>query len=116
MHPETFSVRLFDNVLDDLQVRLRRTRWPPALPFAGWSSGVDLDYMRELVGYWATSFEWRAPESRLNAFSQFTARVEGQLIHFVHERGRGTAGIPAVADARLAELLCRAAQVGSSAQ
>jgi len=87
MQPQSFSVRVADEVLDDLQMRLRRTRWPPALPYAGWSSGVDLDYMRDLVGYWATSFDWRAQESRLNAFSQFTALVEGQLIHFVHGRG-----------------------------
>jgi pimeloyl-ACP methyl ester carboxylesterase len=96
MQPESFNVRVPDEVLDDLQTRLRQTKWPQPLPYVGWSSGVDLDYMRELVDYWATSFDWRAQESRLNSFSQFTARVEGQLIHFVHERGRGPRPFPLV--------------------
>src|SRR6266542_4333447 len=94
MHPESFSVRVPDEVLDDLQARLGNTRWPEALPYAGWTSGVDLAYLRELVEYWATSFDWRAQERRLNAFSQFTADVGGQLIHFVHERGRGPRPFP----------------------
>ena len=89
MHPESFSVRVPDEVLDDLRARLSNTRWPEALPYAGWSSGVDLAYLRELVDYWATSFDWRTQERRLNAFSQFTADVDGNLVHFVHERGRG---------------------------
>jgi len=96
MHPESFSVRVPDEVLDDLQSRLGNTRWPEALPYAGWTSGVDLAYLRELVEYWATSFDWRAQERRLNAFSQFTADVGGQLIHFVHERGRGPRPFPLV--------------------
>ncbi len=72
-----------DQVLDDLRARLRRTRWPEPLPYPGWTSGVDLAYMRDLVDYWAMSFDWRAQERRLNAFSQFKARVDGQRIHFV---------------------------------
>src|SRR6266568_4463214 len=94
--PESFSVRVPDEVLDDLRTRLARTRYPEALPYAGWSSGVDLIYLRELVDYWATSFDWRAQERRLNAYSQFTADVDGQLIHFVHERGRGPRPFPLV--------------------
>lgn len=80
MHPESFSVRVPDEVLDELRARLRRTRWPEALPYAVWTTGVDLDYMHELVSYWATSFDWRAQERRLNAFSQFTTRLDAQLI------------------------------------
>src|SRR6266516_2114858 len=96
MHPQSFSVRVPDEVLRNLHARLGNTRYPEALPYAGWSSGVDLAYLRELVDYWATSFDWRAQERRLNAFSQFTANVDGQLIHFVHERGRGPSPFPLV--------------------
>ncbi len=96
MHPESFSVRVPDEVLDDLHARLGNTRWPDTLPYAGWTSGVDLAYLRELVDYWATRFDWRAQERRLNAFLQFNAEVDGQPIHFVHERGRGPRPFPLV--------------------
>jgi pimeloyl-ACP methyl ester carboxylesterase len=57
---------------------------------------VDLAYLRELVGYWATTRDWRAQARRLNAFPQFTADIEGLSIHFVHQRGRGPHPFPLV--------------------
>jgi epoxide hydrolase len=64
-----------DDVLDDLQRRLAQTRWPDALPGAGWAYGTDLGYMQELVDYWLHQFDWRKQEQLLNAFSQFTTRL-----------------------------------------
>lgn len=72
------------------------TRAPEALRYAGWTSGVDLAHMRELVGYWATSFDWRAQERRLNAFSQFTTYLDRQLIQVVHVQGAGPRLFPLV--------------------
>ena len=91
-----FSVHVPDEVLDDLRARLARTRWPEPLPFADWTAGVDLAYLRELVDYWATSFDWRAQERRLNSFAQFTTEIDGQTIHFVHLRGRGPHPLPLI--------------------
>jgi microsomal epoxide hydrolase len=96
MQPKPFAVHVPDEVLDDLRARLTRTKWPEPLPYPGWASGVDLAYLRDLVGYWATSFDWRAQERRLNSFPQFTADVEGLTIHFVHQRGRGPRPFPLV--------------------
>jgi pimeloyl-ACP methyl ester carboxylesterase len=67
-----------------------------ALPYPGWTAGADLDYLKELVGYWASGFDWRAQERRLNAFPQFTADIDGQVVHFVHQRGRGPSPLPLV--------------------
>src|SRR5438094_5615492 len=96
MQPRPFTIHVPDEVLDDLRSRLARTRWPDPLPYPGWSSGVDLAYLRDLVGYWATSFDWRAQERRLNAFPQFTADLDGLTIHSVHQRGRGPRPFPLV--------------------
>jgi pimeloyl-ACP methyl ester carboxylesterase len=72
--------------LDDLRERLARTRWPDELPGVGWSYGVDREYLRGLVAYWATDYDWRAHERRLNQVPQFTTEIDGQRIHYLHVR------------------------------
>jgi pimeloyl-ACP methyl ester carboxylesterase len=89
MQAMPFTVDVAQEVLDDLRARLARTRWPEPLPGGGWAYGVDPEYLRVLVGYWEGSFDWRARERWLNTFPQFTAKIDGQTIHFVHQRGRG---------------------------
>jgi pimeloyl-ACP methyl ester carboxylesterase len=87
---ERFRIHVSDEVLDDLRARLRRARWPDQVPGVGWNQGTELDWLRELVAYWASEFDWRAWEQRLNALNHFT--WEGT--HFVHQRatsGRGVA-------------------------
>lgn len=96
MGPKPFMVHVPAEILDDLRSRLDRTRWPGRLPCPGWAAGADVGYLRELVAYWASSFDWRAQERQLNSFAQFTADVDGQRVHFVHERGRGPGPFPLV--------------------
>jgi pimeloyl-ACP methyl ester carboxylesterase len=83
-----------DEALADLDERLRRTRWPDAFAGAGWSAGVSVEYLQELVAHWLDRFDWRAQEAALNAFPQFTTDVEGAPLHFVHVRGRGADPVP----------------------
>src|ERR1700755_3530493 len=85
---EPFARRAEPAVLEDLRARLRATRWPDAPEDAGWSLGTDLDYLRELVAYWADGFDWPAQEAPLNRLPHF--RADG--IHFVHAR----ASVPAL--------------------
>ena len=56
--PRRFTPQTAPAVLEDLRARLRATRWPDAPEDAGWSLGTDLDYLRELVAYWADGFDW----------------------------------------------------------
>jgi pimeloyl-ACP methyl ester carboxylesterase len=72
--------------LDELNVRILRTRWPDALPGVGWSYGVDLDYLSDLAEYWRTGYDWREHEARLNQVPQFTTEIDGQNVHFLHVR------------------------------
>ena len=96
MQVEPFKIAISDEVLDDLRRRLERTRWPDEIPGSGWDYGSNLDYIKELVEYWRTGFDWRAQEKLLNNFSHFKTKVDGLNIHFVHERGKGPNPMPLI--------------------
>jgi microsomal epoxide hydrolase len=81
-----FEIHVPDGVLDDLKYRLEHARWPEQITGTGWESGTDSEFLRELVEYWRTTFDWRAVESRLNSYPQFTVTVDEQNVHFVHAR------------------------------
>lgn len=85
---ERFYVNVPDEVLDDLGRRLAATRFPDQVEGAGWDYGTEGGYLRELVEYWRTDFDWRAQEARINAFDNFTTTVDGQRIHFIHQRSK----------------------------
>ena len=72
--------------LDDLHARLDLTRWPDELPGVGWEYGVPRDYLKELVRYWRHTYDWRAAETRLNEWPQFTTTIDGANVHFAHIR------------------------------
>jgi epoxide hydrolase len=82
--------------LDDLRERLARTRWPAELPGSGWEAGVPVSYLKDLVRYWATGYDWRAQEARLNQFPQFTTVIDGQTVHFVHVRSPEPGALPLI--------------------
>ena len=86
---EPFRIDIPEADLVDLRRRIAATRWPDEVEGAAWDYGSNLGYMRELAGYWLNEFDWREQERRLNALPQFTADVDGQLLHFVHVRGQG---------------------------
>jgi pimeloyl-ACP methyl ester carboxylesterase len=93
---ERFRIDVPEAALDDLRDRLRRTRWPDAETVDDWSQGVPLAYLRELCDYWASGYDWRATEERLNALPQARAEVDGLRIHFVHVRSERADAMPLV--------------------
>lgn len=84
-----FEINIPQSALDDLQERLKRTRWTDEAEGTGWSMGTNLDYMKQLADYWLHQYDWRKHERALNQFHQFKAEVDGVEIHFIHERGKG---------------------------
>ena len=91
-----FKIEVSDAVLKDLKDRLGNTRWPDEIPGSGWDYGSNLDYIKELVEYWRTKFDWRAQEKLINSFSHFKTDVDGLGIHFIHEKGKGPNPMPLV--------------------
>jgi pimeloyl-ACP methyl ester carboxylesterase len=82
--------------LADLRQRLRQTRWPATEPVSGWSQGVPLEYLRDLCGYWANGYDWRAAEARLNALPLFQTEIDGVRIVFAHVRSPRPDALPLV--------------------
>ena len=80
-----YQVEIADDILRDLQQRLAQTRWPGEIADTGWDYGSNLAYVKELVHYWQTDFNWRQQEQMLNAFAHFRADIDGLGIHFIHE-------------------------------
>ena len=96
MDVKPFTIAVEDRVLEDLRQRLADTRWPDEIPNSGWEYGSNLAYIKELVEYWRTDFDWRAQEAKLNEFNHFKSEVDGLDIHFVHEKGKGPNPIPLI--------------------
>src|SRR4249920_3867283 len=76
-----YKISIDEGIINDLKVRLARTRFPDEIPGTGWEYGTDLNYLRGLVAYWRNGFDWRAAERRLNEFEQFTTTIDGVQIH-----------------------------------
>jgi pimeloyl-ACP methyl ester carboxylesterase len=83
---EPFTTSTDPVALADLRARLRATRWPDAPQETSWSLGADVDYLRELIGYWADGFDWPAQEAALNRLPRFRVDLDGLRIHVVHAR------------------------------
>jgi len=94
LNPEPFSIQVSEEALADLKERLRRTRLPDEVAGSAWGYGTSLPYMRELLDYWRTSFDWRAQERALNKFAHFKAVVGGLTLHFIHQLGTGPRPLP----------------------
>ena len=95
MDPITpFRLQVAQAQLDDLNGRLARTRFPDEPPLEPWSTGTSLSYMKALVQYWHTSFDWRAQEAELNRLRQFKAKLGGIELHFIHEPGKTPDAMP----------------------
>lgn len=89
MTVQPFTIAIPQATLDDLQQRLARARWIDAAAGDGWTYGIDLAYLRELVDHWQQRYDWRQHEAALNRFAHFRADVGGVGIHFIHQRGTG---------------------------
>jgi len=91
-----FRIDVPETDLADLRERLQRTRWPEAETVTDWSQGVPLAYLQDLCRYWATGYNWRATEARLNALPQFRTEIDGLSIHFIHARSPHPDALPLI--------------------
>lgn len=81
---QPFRIDIPQTQLDDLAARLDAARWPSEAVENDWSRGVPVGYLRGLVEYWRSGYDWREQERRLNTFPQYVTEIDGQRIHFLH--------------------------------
>jgi pimeloyl-ACP methyl ester carboxylesterase len=91
-----FQVYVPDEALTELRRRIAATVWPDRETVPDSSQGVPLATMQELARYWATEYDWRRCEARLNALPQFVTEIDGLDIHFVHVRSQHDDALPLV--------------------
>jgi pimeloyl-ACP methyl ester carboxylesterase len=91
---EPFTIDVPEADLLDLRRRLDQTRWPDELPDSDWDYGVPLAYVRSLVEYWQSGYDWRNQEKIFNGYPQFVTTIDGQRIHFLHIRSPHESALP----------------------
>ena len=78
-----FKVEGSQAEIDDLRRRIQATRWPEKETVGDLSQGVPLATIQELARYWASDYDFRRVETRLNALPQFLTEIDGLDIHFI---------------------------------
>jgi pimeloyl-ACP methyl ester carboxylesterase len=91
-----FEVSFAEAELADLRRRITATRWPERETVADDSQGVPLSMIQTLSSYWATGYDWRKCEARLNGLPQFTTEIDGLNLYFIHVRSPHDDAMPLV--------------------
>ncbi|MGY1739472.1 MULTISPECIES: epoxide hydrolase family protein [unclassified Blastococcus] len=91
-----FRVAVPEEALVELRRRVAATVWPDRETVPDSSQGVPLATMHELARHWATDYDWRRCEARLQALPQFVTEIDGLDIHFLHVRSRHADALPIV--------------------
>jgi pimeloyl-ACP methyl ester carboxylesterase len=91
-----FRIEVPEEDLLDLRRRIAATQWPEKETVADESQGVPLATIQELARYWATDYDWRKCEAKLNALPQFMTEIDGLDIHFIHVRSEHEDALPLI--------------------
>jgi pimeloyl-ACP methyl ester carboxylesterase len=91
-----FQVDIPEEELAELRRRIEATRLPSKELVEDRSQGVQLATIQALARYWATDYDWRKAEAKLNALPQFTTEIDGVEIHFIHVRSPHENALPLI--------------------
>jgi pimeloyl-ACP methyl ester carboxylesterase len=89
-----FTIETPEADLEDLRARITATRWPDKETVDDLSQGVQLATMQALAGYWATEYDWRKCEKKLQDLPHFITKIDGLDIHFIHVRSEHADALP----------------------
>ncbi|MCW3127953.1 MAG: epoxide hydrolase [Bacteroidetes bacterium] len=89
-----YHISVSDATLTDLRQRIKATRWPDKETVNDETQGVQLETMKKLANYWATDYDWRKCEAKLNALPQFITTIDGVDIYFIHVRSKHKNALP----------------------
>jgi pimeloyl-ACP methyl ester carboxylesterase len=91
-----YHINIPEEALVDLRRRIAATRWPERETVMDQSQGVQLATVQKLARYWATDYDWRKCEAKLNALPQFITEIDGVDIHFIHVRSKHQNALPLI--------------------
>jgi len=91
-----FTVQIPEADLEALRARIAATRWPDRETVADQSQGVQSATIQELARYWASDYDWRRSEARLNALPQYITEIDGLDIHFIHVKSPHENALPLI--------------------
>ncbi len=91
-----FRVNVPETELTELRNRINATKWPEQETVTDATQGVQLATMQALARYWATEYDWRKIEAKLNALPQFITEIDGLDIHFIHVRSKHENALPLI--------------------
>jgi len=91
-----FRFKASEAQLRDLRMRIKATRWPEKELVTDATQGVQLETMKALTKYWASEYDWRRAEAKLNALPQFVTNIDGIDIHFIHVRSKNPNALPLI--------------------
>ena len=91
-----FTISIPQKTIDDLRDRLSNTRWPADIDENDDYYGTSQSYLKDLVGYWLSEFDWRAAERKLNEWDNYRVTIDGSPVHFIRKDGTGPSPIPLI--------------------
>src|SRR5258707_14373688 len=91
-----FQADVPEEQLTDLRRRINATKWPERETVADASQGVQLETVQQLARYWATDYDWRKVEAKLNAAPQFITEIDGLEIHFIDVASKHENALPLI--------------------
>jgi pimeloyl-ACP methyl ester carboxylesterase len=91
-----FQAHIPQKEINDLRQRLKMTRWPDRETVKDQTQGAQLAKMKALVAYWGAGYSWRKAEAKLNAYPQFTTKIDGIDIHFIHVKSKHPNALPLI--------------------
>src|SRR5579864_8483617 len=91
-----FHVNVPEADLTELRKRINATKWPERETVTDATQGVQLATIQALARYWATEYDWRKVEAKLNALPQFITEIDGLDIHFIHVRSKHEDALPLI--------------------
>ena len=80
-----FRVNVPEAELTELRRRINATKWPERETVTDATQGVQLATIQALARYWATDYDWRKIEAKMNALPQFMTEIDGTG-HSFHSR------------------------------
>ena len=91
-----FRIEVPEGEIGELRRRIDATRWPTRELVTDRSQGVQLAAVQNLARYWATEYEWRACEAKLNALPMFKTEIDGVDIHFIRVESAHKNALPLI--------------------